>query len=47
MAQDVLNYRYGGNFDRFGGQAPRVLYDGYGKPGKDVAEVWNNEHLGN
>ncbi|QGU88102.1 RHS repeat-associated core domain-containing protein [Erwinia sp. J780] len=37
MAQDVLNYRYGGNFDRFGGQAPRVLYDGYGQSGKDVA----------
>ena len=35
--QDVLNYRYGGNFERFGGQAPRILYDGYGQAGKDTA----------
>ncbi|MFU0889384.1 RHS repeat-associated core domain-containing protein, partial [Kluyvera sichuanensis] len=36
-AQDVLNYRYGGNFERFGGQAPQVIYDGYGQSGKDIA----------
>ena len=37
VAQDVLNYRYGGNFDRFGGQAPQIIYEGYGQSGKDLA----------
>ena len=36
-AQDVLNYRYGGNFERFGGTPPVILYDGYGQKGKDIA----------
>lgn len=34
---DVLKYRYGGNFDRFGGGAPEVLYTGPGQAGKDIA----------
>ncbi len=36
-AADVLNYRYGGDFSRFGGNAPDILYSGYGQGGKDVA----------
>ncbi len=36
-AQDVLNYRYGSDFSRFGGQAPDILYEGYGQAGKDTA----------
>jgi len=36
-AQDVLKYRYGNDFSRFGGQAPEILYDGYGQAGKDTA----------
>ena len=35
--QDVLSYRYGGNFDRFGGTAPTVQYSGYGQAGKATA----------
>ena len=35
--QDVLSYRYGGNFDRFGGTAPNVVYSGYGQAGKATA----------
>ncbi|WDG76999.1 DUF6531 domain-containing protein [Pseudomonas chlororaphis] len=34
---DVLKYRYGSNFERFGGQAPDIIYDGYGQQGKDTA----------
>nr|WP_258878925.1 RHS repeat-associated core domain-containing protein [Paraburkholderia sp. BL6669N2] len=36
-AQDVLRYRYGNDFSRFGGQAPDILYEGYGQAGKDIA----------
>ncbi|WP_332630928.1 RHS repeat-associated core domain-containing protein [Citrobacter sp. ESBL3] len=35
--EDVLSYRYGGDFSRFDGQAPDVLYEGYGQSGKNVA----------
>jgi hypothetical protein len=35
--EDVLNYRYGGNFGVFdGGQVPTILYSGYGQAGKDL-----------
>lgn len=34
---DVVKYRYGGNYERFGGTAPRVAYRGYGQDGKDTA----------
>ncbi|ECH2413692.1 Rhs family protein [Salmonella enterica] len=34
---EVLSYRYGGNFSRFGGIPPTILYDGYGQQGKNVA----------
>ena len=37
IGEDVLSYRYGGDFSRFGGQAPDVLYEGYGQSGKNVA----------
>jgi len=37
IGEDVLSYRYGGDFSRFGGQAPDVLYEGYGLSGKNVA----------
>jgi RHS repeat-associated protein len=36
-SQDVLKYRYGNDYGRFGGQMPEVLYDGYGQSGKDIA----------
>ncbi|CFU95262.1 RHS repeat-associated core domain-containing protein [Yersinia pseudotuberculosis] len=36
IAQDVLKYRYANDFSRFGGQAPEILYDGYGQAGKYV-----------
>ncbi|TDM05882.1 MAG: RHS repeat-associated core domain-containing protein [Ideonella sp. MAG2] len=36
-AIDVVKYRYGGDYSRFGGQAPEVLYEGYGKNGKATA----------
>ncbi|TFU50993.1 MULTISPECIES: RHS repeat-associated core domain-containing protein [unclassified Pasteurella] len=36
-AQKVLNYRYNSNFERFGGEPPRILYRGYGQEGKDIA----------
>ncbi len=37
-AQDVLNYRYGGNFSVFdSGRPPDIIYSGYGQAGKDVA----------
>ncbi|MFC0181026.1 hypothetical protein [Thorsellia kenyensis] len=36
-AQDVLQYRYGGNYERFGGTPPKILYDGYGQVGKNTA----------
>ena len=36
VGSDVLNYRYGSNFDRFGGQAPQVLHTAYGQDGKDT-----------
>ncbi|WLI18563.1 RHS repeat-associated core domain-containing protein [Pseudomonas wuhanensis] len=36
VGSDVLNYRYGSSFDRFGGQAPQVLHTAYGQDGKDV-----------
>jgi len=35
--QAVLSYRYGGNYDRFGGTAPEVVYSGYGTEGKATA----------
>ena len=35
--EDVINYRYGGDFSRFGGTAPDALYSGYGQAGKDTA----------
>jgi hypothetical protein len=34
---DVVKYRYGGNYERFGGTAPEVVYRGYGQGGKDTA----------
>jgi RHS repeat-associated protein len=37
VGTDVLNYRYGSDFSRFGGQAPEVIYEGYGQSGKDTA----------
>lgn len=46
---DVLNYRYGGNFDRFGGTLPDILFEGYGQLGKDIArglEQRTSENLG-
>ncbi|ETS29880.1 hypothetical protein PTE_04309 [Photorhabdus khanii NC19] len=36
-AQEVLKYRYGNDFGRFGDTPPDVLYDGYGQSGKDTA----------
>jgi RHS repeat-associated protein len=33
----VLKYRYGGNFDRYGGTQPAIVYSGYGQGGKDIA----------
>ncbi|EPK7485903.1 RHS repeat domain-containing protein, partial [Proteus mirabilis] len=36
-AQDVLKYRYGNDFSRFGGSPPEIIYDGYGQKGKDIA----------
>nr|WP_301539862.1 RHS repeat-associated core domain-containing protein [Providencia stuartii] len=36
-AQNVLKYRYGNDFSRFGGTPPVILYDGYGQKGKDIA----------
>ena len=37
-ADAVLRYRYNSNFSVFdGGQAPVILYEGYGQAGKDVA----------
>jgi hypothetical protein len=36
-AEAVLSYRYRGNFERFGGVAPDIIYDGYGQAGKDTA----------
>ncbi len=35
--EDVIKYRYGNNFERFGGTAPDAIYSGYGQEGKDVA----------
>ena len=34
---EVLKYRYGGDYSRFAGGAPEVLYTGHGQPGKDTA----------
>ncbi|MFF7110511.1 RHS repeat-associated core domain-containing protein, partial [Pseudomonas sichuanensis] len=34
--EKVLNYRYS-SFDRFGGNAPEILYSDYGQQGKDTA----------
>ena len=34
---EVLKYRYGGDFSRFAGGAPEVLYTGHGQAGKDTA----------
>lgn len=34
---EVVKYRYGGKYDRFSGNAPEVLYRGYGQDGKDTA----------
>ncbi len=33
----VLDYRYGSNFERFGGEPPEVIYKGYSQAGKDTA----------
>jgi uncharacterized protein RhaS with RHS repeats len=35
--EDVISYRYGGDFGRFGGSAPDPIYSGYGQDGKDTA----------
>ncbi|MFF7109441.1 RHS repeat-associated core domain-containing protein, partial [Pseudomonas sichuanensis] len=35
--QDVVKYRYNGNYERFGGAAPDVTYRGYGQEGKATA----------
>ncbi|WP_409290182.1 RHS repeat-associated core domain-containing protein, partial [Pseudomonas sp. KCJK8927] len=35
-APEVVKYRYGGNYERFGSSAPEVLYRGYGQDGKDT-----------
>ena len=34
--QAVIKYRYNGNYDLFGGNAPTPLYHGYGQDGKDT-----------
>jgi RHS repeat-associated protein len=34
---DVLKYRYGSDYGRFGGQPPRVLYSDYGQEAKNTA----------
>jgi hypothetical protein len=47
--QDVIKYRYGNDFSRFGGTAPDPLFSGYGQAGKDTArglEQRTFEHLG-
>ncbi|WP_409269999.1 hypothetical protein, partial [Pseudomonas sp. KCJK9044] len=35
--RDVVKYRYNGNYERFGGVAPEVVYRGYGEKGKATA----------
>ncbi|ERT10457.1 hypothetical protein QPK14_11665 [Photorhabdus temperata subsp. temperata] len=40
-AQEVLKYRYGNDFDRFGGKPPEVIYEGYSQAGKDAAYELN------
>ncbi|WP_218965127.1 RHS repeat domain-containing protein, partial [Snodgrassella alvi] len=35
--EDVLKYRYGNDFSRFGGQMPEIMYDGFGQSGKNTA----------
>ena len=42
---EVLKYRYGGNFDRFDGGAPVVLYAGHGQSGKDVSRGLEQHHF--
>ncbi len=34
---DVIKYRYSGNFERFNGEPPRVIFEGYGQAGKNIA----------
>lgn len=36
-AMDVLAYRYGGNYERFGGIQPEISYSGYGMDAKHTA----------
>ncbi|AWK43841.1 RHS repeat-associated core domain-containing protein [Photorhabdus laumondii subsp. laumondii] len=36
-AQEILKYRYGNGFGRFGGKPPEVIYEGYSQAGKDTA----------
>ncbi|MDR0746517.1 MAG: RHS repeat-associated core domain-containing protein [Helicobacteraceae bacterium] len=35
--QEVLKYRYGDDYGRFGGTPPEVVYSGYGQKGKNTA----------
>ena len=34
---EIIAYRYGGNFDEFGGVAPKAVYSGDGVEGKQIA----------
>ena len=37
MPDEIIAYRYGGNFDEFGGVAPKAVYSGDGVEGKQIA----------
>ncbi|UXN02613.1 RHS repeat-associated core domain-containing protein [Bartonella sp. HY406] len=36
-AEEVIKYRYSGNYSRFGGEPPTAIYQGYGWEGKQIA----------
>jgi RHS repeat-associated protein len=42
---DVLKYRYSGDYGRFGGNAPEILYRGFGQEGKDTARGLEQRHF--
>ena len=35
--EEVIKYRYGNNFERYGGEPPKPIYEGYGQEGKNTA----------
>ena len=42
---EIIAYRYGGNFDGFGGVAPKAVYSGEGVEGKKLREALSKGYM--